>query len=581
MYNRSEGQNGYKRSRPLQQHIFRMFGGLFCAVLFIGSVLYLLFVFQPRVEQQARALFNSSAYQLERSLSQLLQPAQSHLKIAAEWAASSPQAIGFAKELNRLFIPLLRNNVPITLVVAGSPEGQGYTLWQQPDGTWLTRFTDVEEHGTLQHFALYAADGTEVSSYVEDVAYDHRQRPWFQAAMQTQEPDELCWTAPFELFTSKELAITLSTRVERDDGSSLVIGLVVVLRDISRFTTTHQIGANGFMLVMSEDEHLIGYPPAHLFAPLDTVPDGLHTVEALNSQVVEHALAHWNAEARPHDALYRFSAAGQDWYSKIRPYPLGDNRFWVAMFAPRADFAPRWPVVASYIGAIMLVMLGLVLLVTRRMAQRLAASIASVAANSEAIARLDFRTPAFGPSNIREIESLMHSHTQMSALIRENLAIVEAQKKELSQKVEELHSTRDRLRENEVKLQQNLNYVQAFFDSPLMGIALVRNRTFTDCNRTFCALTGYAPSEVKGMPTRDLYANEQDYLRIERESAPVLRAGKIYTTEVELCSRSGFCAWARISGCLFDRNDPAKGSMWIAIPVPEGSRAAESSTPSV
>jgi len=558
-----------------------MFGGLFALITVLGCLGYTFFALQPCIEREAREHFNRSAYQLERSLLQLLQPAQHFINTAAEWAAASPQATDLDADLNRLFLPLLRNNPPITSVVAGSPEGRGYMLLQQPEGGWLNRLTDIQERGNLQRFIQYGPDGTKIRSYTEKMDYDHRRRPWFQAAMQTPRPEELCWTSPYKLFTTGDLGITLSTRVERDDGSNIVLGLDMMLRDISEFTTTQRIGTSGFMLVMTENQHLIGSPPTEVYTHKPSADSGLKAVDALDNSVIKEALTRWNEDARPQNTLYRFSAAGQDWYGKIRPFQLGDNkRFWIAMFAPRHEFAPAWPMVSSYILAVVLVVLGLVLLATRSMAQKLAAPIAFVAANSEAIARLDFSTPEFSHCSIREIERLIYNHTKMSTLIQESLTTVEAQKQELSRNVEELQATRDRLRENEVQLQQNLNYIQAFFDSPLMGIALVRKRTFTDCNRTFCALTGYAPSEVKGMPTRELYAYEEDYTRVARESAPIFKGGNIYTTELALRSRSGSITQARISGCLFDRNDPDKGSMWIAIPIAENDKVGSPDLPS-
>jgi PAS domain S-box-containing protein len=559
-----------------------MFGGLFALIAVVGCLTYTFFALRPCIERDAREHFNHSAQQLERSMFHLLHPPQLFIKAAAEWAAVSTPGADLDAHLNRLFLPLLQNSSPITSVVAGTPEGQGYMLLQQPEGGWLNRLTDIEARGSLQRFIQYAPDGTKLRSYTEKLDYDPRQRPWFQAAMQTPQPEELCWTSPYELFTTKDLGITLSTRVEKDDGGSIVLGLDVMLRDISEFTSTHRVGTEGFMLVMTESQRLIGFPPAEVYAHKPSADAGMKTVESLNSHVVEQALARWDEDARPQNALYRFSAAGQDWYGKISPFQLGDNkRFWIAMFAPRHEFAPAWYVVASYIFAVTLVILGLVLLATRRMAQKLAAPIASVAADSEAIARLDFRIPQFNHCSIREIERLVCSHTQMSTLIQESLTTVEAQKQELSRNVEELQATRDRLREKEVKLQQNLNYIQGFFDSPLMGIAVVHKHVFTDCNRTFCALTGYSPSEVKGMPTRNLYANEEDYARVAREAVSIFEDGNIYTTEIQIRSRNGSVNWARISGCLFDRNDPDKGRMWIAIPIPERDEAGRDISHSV
>lgn len=557
----------------MQQHVFRMFGALFGGLILLGCILYILLVVHPSIERDARQHFSRSAHQLERSLLLLFQPAQNFISTAAEWVAKTTHTKELDASLNRLFIPYLRNSPSITSVVAGTPEGRGYMLLQQPDGTWLNRFTDIAEYGNRQHFVLHAPDGTPINTYTEDIDYDHSQRPWFQAAMRTTDPEELCWTRPYQFFTTKDMGITLSTRAEREDGSSIVLGFDLMLRDISKFTSAYRIGTDGFMLVMTDNLRLIGHPPAEMFSRADTPVSGLKTLESLNSEVVDTAMELWDEDVRPQDALYRFSAAGQDWFCKISMFQLGNNHFWITMFAPRHEFAPRWFLVGSYMLGAMLMMLGLVLLATRRMAHKIAAPIASVADNSEAIARLDFSIPQIAHSNILEIERLVCSHTQMSSLIQESLATVEAQKKELTHKVDELQDTRERLRENKVQLQQNLNYIQAFFDSPLIGIALVRQRTFTDCNRTFCALTGYAPSEVKGMPTRNLYASEEDYVRLEQESSPVLQQGNIYTTELALRSRSGTVTMTRVSGCLFDHNAPDKGSMWIAIPISTSSEA--------
>ncbi|MFW6387112.1 MAG: PAS domain S-box protein [Thermodesulfobacteriota bacterium] len=561
-----------RKSYSLQQHIFRRFGALFSAAILLGCLSYALFVLHPRIERQALEHFSRSAQQVERSLLQLFYPTRKYVRTAAQWAEATTDSAGFGASLNQLFFPLLQNNAPITSVVAGTPDGHGYMLLQHPEGTWLNRFTDIQARGAEQIFVRYSDDGKEMSTNTREVDYDHRRRPWYRKAM-AAEPGELSWTAPYKLFTTGDLGITVSTRVNGDDGSSFVLGLDVMLHDISAFTTTHHIGNRGFMLMLTDDLHLVGYPPVDVSSRDISAITGLEEVQELGSDVVDSGLASWEERGRQSDALYRFSSAGQGWYAKISPFQLGDQRFWIAMFAPQQDFAPAWGLVVASMLGLILVALGLVLMATRRMAYKLAAPLASVAASSEAVAHMNFSTPEFSHCNIREIEQLVHSHTRMSSLIQKSLATVEAQKKELSENVKELHTTRDRLRENEIKLQQNLNYVQAFFDSPLMGIALVQNRTITDCNRTFCALSGFAPSEVKGMATRNLYVYQHDYERVGREAASRFKEGKMYTTELLLSTRNGTQMRVHISGCLFDFENPQKGSMWIAIPVAEESSA--------
>jgi PAS domain S-box-containing protein len=72
-------------------------------------------------------------------------------------------------------------------------------------------------------------------------------------------------------------------------------------------------------------------------------------------------------------------------------------------------------------------------------------------------------------------------------------------------------STRKRMEE---ALQHSQLKIERIFRGAPVGIAEMSQRKITLANDRFCTTVGYSQSEVMGMPTRKLYANQADYERV-------------------------------------------------------------------
>jgi diguanylate cyclase (GGDEF)-like protein/PAS domain S-box-containing protein len=97
-----------------------------------------------------------------------------------------------------------------------------------------------------------------------------------------------------------------------------------------------------------------------------------------------------------------------------------------------------------------------------------------------------------------------------------------------------------------------------------LGIALIQQRRITTCNQRFADLYGHAtPQSVVGLYTRDLYANVDDFNALGSLAYAVMIKGGPYRIELPQRRANGEVFWARLTGSLFDHNDPSQGAVWI------------------
>lgn len=124
--------------------------------------------------------------------------------------------------------------------------------------------------------------------------------------------------------------------------------------------------------------------------------------------------------------------------------------------------------------------------------------------------------------------------------------------------VTELAEVRRRL--EALTLEQN-----AMLDSELIGITKLRNRFPTWQNRGMAQMFGYAPSELVGLPARVLYPSDEAYRALGEAAYPVLAAGGLYRTQVQLVRKDGSPIWVDMSGMLLSRETGE--SMWMMLDI--------------
>jgi diguanylate cyclase (GGDEF)-like protein/PAS domain S-box-containing protein len=117
-------------------------------------------------------------------------------------------------------------------------------------------------------------------------------------------------------------------------------------------------------------------------------------------------------------------------------------------------------------------------------------------------------------------------------------------------------------------LKQLLLEQQAILDNALIAIAFLKGRDILRCNSRLEELFGYAAGELNGISSAVLYPTEQDYETGMHGFLGLIRNGS-YSSEVLLCKKDGTQFWCHLTGNLVERNDPSKGSVWLAEDITE------------
>lgn len=106
----------------------------------------------------------------------------------------------------------------------------------------------------------------------------------------------------------------------------------------------------------------------------------------------------------------------------------------------------------------------------------------------------------------------------------------------------------------------------AMLDNKIVGISKARNRKIVWANAAYETMFGYSKEELIDMPTRRLYANEEDY---EAIGAAYIESsdGTILRRQFQFVRKDGEHIWVNISGTVLNKDTGE--SLWALIDVTE------------
>lgn len=487
----------------LRQTVLTRLGLLVTGTALVLGLGYALFGIRPLVEQTAESQFNVSAAHVESAMSALFAPAQRLLAMSRSWIGGQAPELDAPDAFNRQFRPILETVPQFTSVVAGTSAGQGWLLLQLPDGHWRNRMTDIPRWGNRHLLVEHLADG-QTQSHWESMDYDARLRPWFEGTQGRE--GKVAWTSPYRFFTTGDPGITASTRWRLDDGRDFVLGFDLMLRDLSTTSMEVQVGRHGLAMVLTEDLRVLALPALPLNVDRQVwLRKALQPVARLDIPQVNEALAQWRQGAAFRKEVIRFRSGGKDWLGRARPYQLGQQRLWVVVLAPEADFFPTWEPLVAVLLSGMLLVLAAAMLIGRAQVRRFAQPLEALASQSARIGQLDFQAQSTVHSPITEIQQLATAQDAMRGMLQRYRATVDGQATGLRQQIAALREAEARIRESEA-----YNKV-LFADSRIPLVVLdPQTGTFVDCNlaavriyhlRSREELLGLSPMDVSA-PTQ-------------------------------------------------------------------------------
>ncbi len=439
--------------QPLRDFVMRRVGVLVAGIFVMVSVSFFWFALLPLADQIASDQFDLTATRVEASLGQVFRPPEQLLVMGQGWLDGQAPSLESSQAFNAIFKPVLRASPHLTSVVAGTDSGQGWLLLQLGDNRWRNRTTDVARWGSQrQWLAEHVGDSAPQPRWVEQ-QYDPRQRPWYLGALALPSDGTVFWSAPYTFFTTGDPGITASMRMRLHDGHTLVLGLDLTLRDISQTTMRASVGQRGLALVMTDDERVLALPrsPAAIAEPM-WLKQVLKPVAELGLPELNAALARWRQSGHTATPVLSLLHNNTRWLVSTRPYALGQQRLWVMVLAPAADFSPAWASMLLMVSLALLCGVLLAMWIAYSGTRRLTRPLEKLAHNSQRIGQLDFDSGEQVHSRVAEIGQLADSQQTMAALLRDNQDKLDAQAEELQCQVDALKLTEARLQQQNDQL---------------------------------------------------------------------------------------------------------------------------------
>ena len=490
---------GQADALPLRRILRRRALTLIALAVLLSAALFFLFGLQPMVERIAESRFIGAATKVEARLDQVFEPTERWLTMAREWFATTSPEADSADDFNRFFRPLLTTQPLATSAVGGTADGLGWMLLQRPDGSWLNRLTNLERRGKQQRMIEESSEG-KTTTYEKTLDYDPRQRSWYQTAL--ADKTRVQWTAPYTFFTTGDPGITAAIHVPTQSGKDLIVGVDLMLRDLSSTTAGANLGQRGLALILTADHRVLGLPAAPAGSDAQAwLGKILKPVAQLDIAAVNEALSAWQGQSD----VVAYRSGNEAWLARITPYKLGQQQLWVMTLAPVSDFSPGWTSLLLLWALSLGLMMGAGIVYSNRQARRLAEPLETLAAASQRVGRLDFAESGPIETKVSEIRDLATAHESMRTLLEQNQAKLDAQEARLREQITELKIAQARLGESE-------SYNKVLFAESRIALIVLdpESNRFIDCNRAAAKIYGYETIEqVLGLGPADVSAATQ------------------------------------------------------------------------
>ncbi|MBW2277406.1 MAG: SpoIIE family protein phosphatase [Deltaproteobacteria bacterium] len=395
---------------------------LILVVLVLGlAILALTFVGNQRAMQQySRSLIDQTLSRVHVELDGFFDTVTRKLLALRTWGEAGLLDLDDPAELNVRLAGFMQEHPWVSSCMVADDRGREHMLMR--DGTgWRNRQT--LEPGSPGRFLWWewSADAPEIVASEEVLEYDPRTRPWYQGAVERAASGpggtaKMFWTEPYTFFTTQEPGLTAALAFEAPDGRRQVIGLDLLLLDISRFTSKIEVHG-GAAFVLADDGRIVGLPhgpqfpdDASILNALLKRPDELGTPVARDLSV---ALLEGGGYAT---RTARFDSEGGAWWGELRSYPLGpEGRLLIGVAVPESELLGNVRQRRIWIGLVTAAVLALAVGRTVVLAGRYSRPVEALVGESERMATGDLEPGPPIESRVEEVHRLARSHDKMRA----------------------------------------------------------------------------------------------------------------------------------------------------------------------
>jgi serine phosphatase RsbU (regulator of sigma subunit) len=393
--------------------VILLLGGATIALTFVGS--------KQTAEDLAGLLLEKTVSQVELNLRQFFEPATRALDLLRGWEAAGLLDPDDAAAMNRLLVPILRSDRQLSALMVADERGREHIVFHFGQA-WRSRQTRRDTWGPRATWLEWTDEQVAPAASTRESDYDPRARPWYRGAVAARPPagERVQWTEPYLFYTAGAPGMTAAVAFDGRDRRARVVGVDVLLTDISAFTTGLRAGAHGQVTVLTDEGRVIGLP--HEMGDRDAgaqLQALLKRPEEIGTPLLAEASRALASPALARPGPRRLLIGGAPWWVDRRLFALGPGRqLRIEVMVPESDLIGGLTHLRLGIGLVTIAALGLAILYSFRLARRFSRPIAALVAESERISRGDLDGGPSVSSRIREVHRLTDAHGRMRGSLK-------------------------------------------------------------------------------------------------------------------------------------------------------------------
>jgi adenylate cyclase len=354
--------------------------------------------------------------------------------VSRSWLESESLGPEDYARLNRLFQPLIERTPQLSSVLVARSDGSEFSILRDPTRrtVWQNRVVRPSLWGRDALIREWDTSTGETDESFESLDYDPRTRVYYGTAVAESEPGSVAWTPPTIFYVTRDPGITGGTWWSAPDGDTVVVAFDLLLMDLSRLTSSAEIGSEGVAFALTaaggEAPRIVGLPalgadtsdaairvrfltPGRA-VPLPDADPVLPEARDLGSPPVAAAVEAWQGAGRVAGPL-EFDVDGERWWASFRPRSVGTEALWIVVAAPESDFVGDLVPLARQVVTVAAFALLASLLLATWLARSYARPLEALARSSHRIARLELDEPPGVESRLKEVRGLADEQERM------------------------------------------------------------------------------------------------------------------------------------------------------------------------
>ena len=418
-------------ARPVSIRRSLLINILSVVLLLSGSILLTIIISSHKtLASLSQSIINQSIHTIEVQLAGFFNPVINKLHIAMAWRKSGILNLDNPERLNRLITPIINQHRQISSLMVADDNGREHMVLRQL-GKWINRQTRRQQWHERSLWLEWNNDSYQPIQTWKDLDYDPRQRPWFVGAKKFHDDNvqrhatgenndgmsdhKFQWTVPYTFFTTKEPGITASIAFNDGDEWLDVIGIDILLKDISQFTRQLRVTPRGMVVVLTDKREVIGLPAHAQFDDATRQTQALmKTPQDLGIEVISDAARAFDELTNGYQKPFHFRSAGEVWWAGVKPFPLNaSHNLWIAVVVPEADIIGDITVMRYVVIGITLLILSLAVYRAIDLANKYSTPIEALVQQSVRIARGDLEFKQHVGSLLKEVHRLALAQEKM------------------------------------------------------------------------------------------------------------------------------------------------------------------------